>query len=256
LFRRAIVRPPGPSFPRGITAAGLGEPDLGLALEQHRRYCAALERCGLALTRLPPDHAHPDSTFVEDVAVLTPAGAVITRPGAESRRGEVAAVRTALEGLVSLLGEIQAPGTLEGGDVCEADDRFWIGVSQRTNPEGARQLTALLERAGIAAITIDIRATPGLLHLKSGLAALGDGRLLAIAALADAEAFRGYDVLQVAAAEGYAANAVRVNDNVLIASGFPTIESSLVRAGLATIALDVSEFRKMDGGLSCLSLRF
>jgi dimethylargininase len=256
MFRRAIVRPPGSSFAHGLTAAGLGPPDAALALEQHERYCAALEHYGLALTRLPPDDRYPDSTFVEDVAVITSAGAVITRPGAESRRGEVPAMRAALGGLVPTLGEIVAPGTVDGGDVCEAEGRFFIGVSERTNDEGARQLVDLLGRAGLDATTLDVPAMPGLLHLKAGLAALGDGLLVAVDAFADDAVFRGFEILRVAPTEAYAANCIRVNEHVLIAAGFPEFAATLARAGVSTITLDVSEFRKMDGGLSCLSLRF
>jgi dimethylargininase len=255
-FTRALVCPPGRSFAQGLTEAGLGAPDLDLALEQHRAYCDALERCGLALTRLPSDDRFPDSTFVEDVAVVTAAGAVITRPGAESRRGEVSATRAALQGLVPILGEIAAPGRLDGGDVCEADDGFWIGLSRRTNAEGARQFAEVVGRAGFQATTIELPARRDLLHLRSGLASLGDGRLAAVDAIAGAEALRGYQILRVIPSETYAANCIRVNDHVLIAAGFPEFADTLARAGVPTLTLDVSEFRKMDGGLSCLSLRF
>jgi dimethylargininase len=255
-FTRAIVCPPSRSFSQGLTAAGLGAPDLDLALEQHARYCEALELCGLELTRLPPDERFPDSTFVEDTAVVTPAGAIITRPGAESRRGEVPAVRDALERLVPLLGEIQAPGTLDGGDVCEVDGEYWIGLSGRTNREGARQLAELLARAGFATTMLDLSARPGMLHLKSGLAALGNRWLVAdYAALATVAPLQGHEMTFVTPKEAYAANCVRVNDHVLIASGYPRLAKALRNGRASIIALDVSEFRKMDGGLSCLSLR-
>jgi len=254
MFRRAIVRPPGRSFPRGLTAAGLGAPDVDLALEQHARYCEALERCGLDLTRLAPDERFPDSTFVEDTAVVTPAGAILTRPGAESRRGEVPAVRDALARLVPLFGAIQAPGTLDGGDVCEVDGEYWIGLSERTNREGARQLAELLANAGFAATLLDLSAT-GMLHLKSGLAAIGR-RLVMVYPLSTLVPLRGHEMTFVTPGEAYAANCVRVNDHVLIASGHPRFAKALARASVSVIPLDVSEFRKMDGGLSCLSLRF
>src|SRR6478752_2350201 len=138
---RAVVCPPAATFPDGITSSSLGPPDLALALAQHDAYCQALERFGVSLVRLPPDPRHPDSTFVEDTAVVTSRGAILTRPGAASRAGEVAAVRAVLGAWFPAPAEIAAPGTVDGGDVCEAGDHFFIGLSGRTNPEGAAQLT-------------------------------------------------------------------------------------------------------------------
>jgi dimethylargininase len=239
-----------------LTTAKLGAPDLGTALAQHERYCEALEASGLSLTRLPADPPYPDSTFVEDTAVLTPRTAIVTRPGAESRQGEVSSMRSVLSGFFAELRSIDPPGTLDGGDVCEAGNHFFIGVSHRTNEAGARQLAEILAGQGFTAGLVDVRDTPGILHLKSGIAWLGEGRLAAIEALADREEFRGCEVVRVSAGEEYAANCVRVNDTLLIAAGFPSIEGKLRGLGYAVHALEVSEFRKMDGGLSCLSLRF
>ncbi len=260
-FRHALVRPPGARFAAGLTTSGLGAPDLVQAREQHARYCEALERCGLALrrlalTRLSPGTAYPDSTFVEDCAVLVPGLAVLARPGAPSRRGEVAAIRKVLGEFFPESAEITPPGTLDGGDVCQAGSMFFVGVSERTNEKGARQLARVLTRRRYAATLVDIRGLPGMLHLKSGLAYLGDGRLVATEALAGRDVFAGYEVVGVEPGEGYAANCVRVNDHVLVAAGFPKLEAALLRLGYPVIALEVSEFRKMDGGLSCLSLRF
>ena len=239
-----------------MTTAGLGAPNLEKALEQHERYCEALERCGLLLTRLAPDPRYPDSTFVEDTAVLTARCAVITRPGAMSRRGETSTVRKALESFYGTFHEIHAPGTLDGGDVCEAGEHFFIGVSERTNAEGARQLAGFLSLEGYTSSTVDVRGIAGLLHLKSGLAYLGEGRLLADETFAGLKAISRYRLIYVEPAERYAANCVRINDRLLLASGYPKIEAKLRGLGMNVIALDMSEFRKMDGGLSCLSLRF
>jgi dimethylargininase len=256
LFRHAIVRPPSSSFARGITTAGLGAPVLELALEQHARYCEALERCGLSLTRLEADPRYPDGTFVEDDAVLTPRTAVLARPGAESRRGEIEEIREALARHYRAVSAVTAPGTLDGGDICEAGDRFFIGISRRTNEEGARQLARFLEPEGFGVTFVDIRGTPGILHLKSGIACLEGGRLVLIDALAGREEFRGREVIRVEERENYAANCVQANDAVLLAAGHPAMQASLSRLGYKVIPLDVSEYRKMDGGLSCLSLRF
>jgi dimethylargininase len=255
-FTRAIVRPPSSNFADGLTSASLGAPDFALALEQHEKYCDALASCGLELIRLPEDPAHPDATFVEDTAVLAPNCNVLTRPGAPSRSGEVDAIRASLSSRGVSLHEIEAPGTLDGGDICEADDHFFIGVSHRTNWDGAAQLAALLDKAKYTSSCIDIRAVADILHLKSGIAWLGDGRVMAIDSLRAAPALKNHEIVRVAPGEEYAANCVRVNDRVLVPAGFPGVQRALEDLGSKLIPLDMSEFRKMDGGLSCLSLRF
>ena len=255
-FRHAIVRPPGPNFADGLTTVDLGRPDYDRALSQHAAYCQALENCGLELERLPPDLRHPDSTFVEDTAILTSRGAILTRPGASSRSGEVEAIRAPLAEFYKDFVEIVAPGTLDGGDVCEACDHYFIGISERTNEEGARQLAILLAGAGYTSANVDIRGIPGILHLKSGIAHAGEGRIVAIDALAGHPALRSFQVVPVSPGEEYAANLVRVNDRVLFAAGHPRLEKTLGALGYELIPLEMSEFQKMDGGLSCLSLRF
>ena len=253
---RAIVKPPGPRFADGLTTSGLGPPDLPRALEQHGRYCAALEACGLRLVRLPDDPAHPDGTFVEDTAVVFGRDALLALPGAASRRGEVDAVRGALSDEAVRLEAIEAPGTLDGGDVCDAEQVVLIGVSARTNASGAAQLARWLEDRGRPSRVIDMRGIPGLLHLKSGLAWLGGRRLAAVSALAGHEALRDHEVVVVPAGEEYAGNCVRINGRVLTAAGYPAWEATLRELREDVIVLDVSEYRKMDGGLSCLSIRF
>ncbi|MBL8299292.1 MAG: dimethylargininase [Rhodanobacteraceae bacterium] len=256
MFRTAIVRAPSPNFADGVTRENLGPPDYATALSQHAQYCTALERCGLNLIRLAADPRHPDATFVEDTAVLLPRCRVITRPGAESRRGEVDAIRASLLQQEVSLDSITAPGTVDGGDICEAGDHVFIGLSARTNQEGAAQLAALLESSGYDTSFVDIRNVDGILHLKSGLSWLGDGRLLVIDALAHDPAFAHYERVCAESDEAYAANAVRVNDYVLLATGYRRTAARLRELGYALIELDMSEFRKMDGGLSCLSLRY
>ena len=205
-FTHGIVRPPAVTFADGITSSGLGPPDLGLALEQHNAYCGMLERLGLSLIRLPPDPAFPDSTFVEDAAIITGRGAILTRPGAPSRAGEVATLGAALDQCFPELDRITAPGTVDGGDVCEAGSHFFIGLSHRTNAAGAAQLAAWLEDRGFESCLMDIRQLPGMLHLKTGLSWLEGQRLLAAAEIADHEALRGWDVVEVPRGEESAAN--------------------------------------------------
>jgi dimethylargininase len=285
MFSKAIVRLPCARFAEGLTSVDMGAPNYRLALQQHEGYCAALERCGLTLTRLEADECYPDSTFVEDTAVMvrvrqkpareqglghfaaseikalshgraTAPCVVLARPGAASRAGEVESIAEVLSGFCQELHSVKAPGTLDGGDVCETAHRFFIGISQRTNEAGAQQLAKLLTSYGYASALVDIRGSRNILHLKSGLAYLGENRIAVINSLADHAAFRGYDRVRVDETEQYAANCVLVNDHVLVAAGFPVFERTLQDLGYNMLAIEMSEFQKMDGGLSCLSLRF
>lgn len=255
-FIRAIVKPPSRNFAKGLTQSDLGSPDYTLALEQHTAYVEALNACGLTLVKLPADEEFPDSTFVEDTAITTDRFALLTRPGAETRRGEVSAINSVLSEFYADIRFIAPPGTVDGGDVCEAGNHYFIGVSRRTNETGARQLSSVLGEFGYTASLIDIRKIDNILHLKSGLAYLGDNHLVAIDALSQEPEFRAFRILTPATEEDYAANCVLVNGNVLLAAGYSRFEEKVCRLGFKTIALEMSEFRKMDGGLSCLSIRF
>jgi dimethylargininase len=181
---------------------------------------------------------------------------MLARPGVPSRAGEVAALGAALGRWFPELDAITAPGTVDGGDVCEAGPHFFIGLSARTNGEGAAQLAAWLEKRGFGSSVIDIRRMPGLLHLKTGLSWLGGRRLLATDEVVGHEALGGWEVMRVPAGEEYAANCVRVNDALLIAQGWPATAAMLRGLGYELAALEMSEYRKMDGGLSCLSVRW
>ena len=201
---------------------------------------------------MEPDDAYPDSTFVEDTAIVTARGAIITRPGAPSRQGEVRSMEECLRRFYADLCVIAAPGTVDGGDICEADGHFLIGVSARTNEHGAHQVERHLGRWGYTSNIVDIRANPALLHLKSGVAYLGDGVWVTDGGIA----VEARDRILVPASEAYAANCVRVNDAILVAAGYPRMSAALGSRGRRVVHLEMSEFRKMDGGLSCLSLRF
>ncbi|MEP6832221.1 MAG: N(G),N(G)-dimethylarginine dimethylaminohydrolase [Gemmatimonas sp.] len=256
-FTKAIVRPPARNFADGLTTVDLGAPSVDLAIEQHAAYCRALERNGCTLTTLAADDRYPDSTFVEDAAIILPGqGAILTRPGAGSRAGEVEAIRPAIAQFFFNTPSIVSPGTLDAGDVCEAGSHVFIGISHRTNYEGARQLSEWLATYGLTSTTVDIRGMSEILHLKSGVVAVEARRLVAIGALSSHVAFDGYEVLRVDDDEAYAANCVRVNDVVFVAAGFPGTHELLRARGYTLEVLEMSEFAKMDGGLSCLSLRF
>ena len=254
-FTRAVLRAPGANFADGISTAAEGAPIVSKTLRQHARYEHALRDLGLALTILPPDERYPDGVFVEDTAIVTRSGAVIARPGATSRAGEVDAVERAL-GTMLPLAHIRTPGTVDGGDICETDDVVLIGLSERTNEAGAAQLARLLSDLGHRTEVVDIRGLPGLLHLKTGLSYLGDGRVAVAAEASDLEALRGFERVVLKPSESYAANCLRINDRVLVAAGYPRFAETLDQLGYTPLPLEMSEFRKMDGGLSCLSLRF
>jgi dimethylargininase len=256
LFKNAIVRLPASNFADGLTTVNLGVPSFDAAMQQYSQYCKALLECGLQLNTLAADPRHPDSAFVEDTAVLTPKAAIFTRPGATSRAGEVDAIREAVGGFFSNTLEIEAPGTLDGGDICEADGHFFIGLSHRTNEEGARQLAAHLEGLGYTSSSIDVRGVASILHLKSGISYIGNNTMVAIEEMAGNALFRGYELIQIPQAESYSANCVRVNERVLAAAGYPHLIRELEKRGFHPFVLEMSEFQKMDGGLSCLSLRF
>lgn len=256
MFSKAIVRAPSENFADGLTSVDLGVPDFKSALVQHRAYCEALVRCGLSLIELEPDARYPDSTFVEDTAILTAKCAVITRPGAASRGGEIVSMAGTLAQYYDKLDRVEGPGTIDGGDVCQIEDHFLIGISDRTNEEGARQLSKYLEATGFTSSHGDIRRIDGLLHLKSGVSYLGKNRVLITDSLAGEKEFEGFERVLVPEGEEYAANCIRVNDYVIFAAGFPKLREKLEALGYNIIELEMSEFQKMDGGLSCLSLRF
>jgi dimethylargininase len=168
----------------------------------------------------------------------------------------VAAIGEALCRWFPQLDRINPPGTLDGGDISEAGSHFFIGLSQRTNKDGAAQLSAWLGKRGFRSSIIDIRYIPGMLHLKTGLSWLGDRRLLAWTEIAGHEALRKWEVVEVPKGEEYAANCIGVNGTVLVAKGFSQVTALLQGMGCEVAALDMSEYRKMDGGLSCLSVRW
>jgi dimethylargininase len=251
-FRTAIIRTPGPDCGAGLTTAGLGAPDPELLLRQHEAYARALAAAGLMIVRLPSAPGFPDAYFVEDPAVVASGIAVIARPGAESRRGEEESLAPVLARFKPLA-RIEAPGTLEGGDILESGGRWFIGLSERTNEEGARQLGAILSACGEAWTLVPV---PAGLHLKSSVNDLGDGRLIMTPALESESAFRGLPRLVLEAGEEYAANVLRINGRIFVPAGFPSVRRKIAAGGLNVQELDVSEVRKMDGGLTCMSLRF
>jgi dimethylargininase len=253
MFTHAIVRQIGRNFVNGLSTANLGRPDYDITLVQHRAYVNALQKCGVEVTILEPDDDFPDSTFVEDTAVVTNKCAVITNPGAPSRKGEIVHMRAVLSKFFETLENIQAPGTLDGGDVLQVDNHFYIGLSTRTNLEGAKQLAEILRKYGYTSTIVPLKR---FLHLKTGVAYLGNGDLVVAGEFIDSELFRDFNRIIVDSDEEYAANCIRVNDFVIMPKGYEKTKYKIRNAGYSVIELEMSEFQKLDGGLSCLSLRF
>lgn len=260
-FTHAIVRRPAPSLVDGITSAPeLGKPDFRRALEQHEAYVAALEACGLQVQVLDALPEFPDACFVEDTAVVTRRGAVVDNPAAASRNGEAAAMEPVLRGYFApdRIARIEAPGTLEGGDVMMVGDCFYVGRSARTNAEGIRQFAAILDGWGLSCVEVPLKHV---LHLKTGVNYLGENPagervLLVSGEFAGNPLFDGFRTVEVPPEEAYAANSLWVNGTVLVPAGYPAVLARIREADYPTIEVDTSEYRKVDGGLSCLSLRF
>lgn len=251
-FSNAIVRKPGINFSKGITTSGPGKPYITLALKQHEAYCQTLEKCGLIVECLEAAPSFPDAVFVEDTAIITRKIAIIARPGDSRRRGEEKLIEESIRKYNSLA-YIKEPGTVDGGDICQAGDHFFIGISERTNHEGARQLESILSKYGYSSSFITVNHT---LHLKSGFNHIGDNYLLVHEQFQDNPAIKNFEKTIVPEKETYAANVVKINDYLLVPEGFPETLAKLKQFNIPLIVLDMSEFRKMDGGLSCLSLRF
>jgi dimethylargininase len=252
-FRNAIVRRPCRSIINGLTSVSLGKPDYKKALEQHALYVEALKNTGLNVLVLDQDDLHPDSTFIEDVALCTPVCAIITNPGAESRKNETRGIREVLQEYYEKIEEIVSPGTLEAGDVMMTGSHFFIGISARTNSEGANQLIRILENYSMTGSTISLEK---MLHLKSGASYLENNIMLVSGELTKCKDLERFNRIIVDPEESYSSNSLWINGTVLIPAGFPETRRKIENAGYRTIILDVSEFRKVDGGLSCLSLRF
>lgn len=256
MFKNVIVRRPGKSLIDGITSApDLGKPNYDLALKQHDDYIEALKQCGVEVHVLDANEAYPDSCFVEDVAVLTQKCAIITNPGAETRKGEIIGIDAVIEKFYGQdqIERITAPGTLEGGDIMMVGNHFYIGLSARTNEEGAKQFTQLLEKHGHTASVVTLEEV---LHLKTGLAYLENNVLLAAGEFVEKSDFAGMDKIVIAPEESYSANCIWVNGTVIVPAGYPKTQAAIEAKGYPVIVVDTSEYRKVDGGLSCLSLRF
>ena len=253
MFKNAIVRKPSQSMRDGLTEADLGLPDYDLACEQHADYVIALKECGLQVTELPALDAFPDSCFVEDVALLTKHCAILTHPGAVSRRGEVAHIKQAISAHYDSVLQITEPGLVEAGDIMMVGSHYYIGLSERTNLKGAQQVIALLEQNGMTGSVVEMTEV---LHLKSGLSYLENNKLLACGEFVSKAEFSKFEIIEIDRQDAYSANCIWVNDTVLVPQGYAATSEAIIAAGYQVREVAMSEFQKIDGGLSCLSLRF
>ncbi|MFT4732328.1 MAG: dimethylargininase [Gammaproteobacteria bacterium] len=253
MFTQAIVRKPCEAIVNGLTTANLGVPNYTLACEQHQDYVTALRECGLHVTELAPLEDFPDSCFVEDVALLTQHCAILTHPSALSRKGEVAYIAASLDPFYSSTQSISNKGNAEAGDIMMVGRHFYIGLSQRTNRIGANEIIRILNQHGLSGSTVKMKE---LLHLKTGVSYLENDNLLAYGEMMSHPDFAQYRRIEIDEDEQYAANSVWINGTVLIPTGFPKTLRAVQQLGYQTREIAMSEFQKIDGGLSCLSLRF
>jgi len=252
-FTKAIVRKPGSELIKGLSTVELGLPDHDKACIQHSVYVETFELLGVEVTVLEADPRYPDGCFVEDTAVLTERCAIIDNPGAPSRKGEVKTIEEALHRFYDSVEHIEEPGTLEGGDVMRVGDHFYVGLSSRTSSEGADQLIQILNKHDYTGSVVPMKE---MLHLKTGLAFLENNVLLVAGEFIHDPLFQSFEKIVIEEDEAYAANCIWINGSVLIPYGFPKTNEAIRKAGFPTIPLDMSEYQKLDGGLSCLSLRF
>ncbi|MHA1960574.1 MAG: dimethylarginine dimethylaminohydrolase family protein [Candidatus Thorarchaeota archaeon] len=248
MTKRAIVRPPGKSFPSCITShPERGSIDTKKARKQHAEYCKVLEELGFDLITLPEEDGYPDSCFVEDTAVVLSNKALITRMAMDSRRGEELAIKQVLESNFSIR-ETEPPAIIEGGDVVKTPDKLICGLTQRTNSHGVEQMESWLDTR------VDTILDSTIIHLKSYLTFLGEGYAICTEGLVDHESLDDFVLLVVPEDESYAANTLTLGDTVLMPKGFDNSAEIVNEAGFDVITLDISEFTKCEGALTCLSI--
>ena len=254
-FTHAICRRPGRSVTEGLRAVDTGAPDLTAMLTDHAAYVQALRSTGASVAVLDPLEEFPDALFVEDTALCLPEGAVIMRPGAPSRLGEAALMAPHLEALYGAVRRIAgAEAFIEGGDILTTEREILVGRSARTNAAGIAELAGIV--AGWGWSLREVETPPGVLHFKTDCALLDAETVLATRRLAASGCFEGYRVIEVAEGEEAAANCIRFNELVIVPAGFARTAEVLDRAGYAVHPVGNSECARLDGGMSCLSLRF
>ena len=254
-FTHAITRQPPASAIHGLRAVDTGAPDLARMRAHHADYIAALKSTGAKVVELPALEAFPDSLFVEDTALCLPEGAVVMRPGAPSRLGEAAEMAPHLRALYADVRAVTgAENFIEAGDILTTETEILVGRSARSNAGGIAELAGIVADWGYG--LREVHTPPGVLHFKTDCSLLDADTILATERLSASGCFKGYRVIHTAAGEEASANAIRFNDLVLFPAGFPRTRDALVAAGYRVQEIGNSECAKLDGGMSCLSLRF
>ncbi len=252
-FNNALARSPARSVVDGLRALDRGAPSFEGVMAEQAAYIAALEAAGVAVELLPALEDFPDSIFVEDTSLVFEDAAIVLRPGALSRRGEAAAIAPVLARRFERVLRLNE-GSVDGGDVLSATGKVFIGQSARTDADGARALCGLLAEIGLRG---QVAATPaGVLHFKSDCSLLNEETILATGRLACAGLFEGFRLVLTPEGEEGAANAVRVNDRVLMSDAFPRTAELIDALGFKVATLATREIAKIDAGLSCMSLRW
>lgn len=226
--------------------------DYARAVQQHTKYKQVLRSLGVTVIEIPADQECPDCCFIEDTALVLDEVAVATRPGSDARRREVDGVQTEIKAHRPVL-KIDAPGTLEGGDVLRIGNALFVGVTTRTNAKGIEMLRDHVERYGYGVVSVNV---PGALHLKSVCTAISDGAVLADPTRLDISAFSEYEIVAVPPQEWMAANVLRVNNTVCMHEGFHQTIDIVRHRGIEVRAVNISEFLKAEAGLTCMSLLF
>lgn len=253
-FTRAVVRRPCKNIVNGLCAVDNGAPDFDLFRAEHAAYVSIIESLGLEVTVLPALEVFPDSVFIEDTALCLPEGAIILRPGADSRLGEARESARALAGIGLDLVEISPGGTVDGGDILVTGTAVLVGLSARTNLAGFESLREILGSWGYDAMAV--RTPADVLHFKSDCNALDDDTLLCTARIAADPQLEKYRILTVPSGEEAAANSIRINEKVLVPAGFSGTAEMLASSGFDVEVLSVRQPALLNGGLSCMSLRF
>lgn len=252
-FTHAVVRSPGRSVVHGLRDGAGADPDFEALAGEHRAYVSVLQAAGIAVELLPAEEGFPDSIFVEDAALVFGEGAILLKPGAESRAGEAALIAPVLKRHFDTVLALEE-GHVDGGDVLVTPDGVVIGLSHRTDGAGAEALGKLLVRLGQKPLIAN--TPPDILHFKTGCGMLDEETMLVAPAMADCPAFAGLRVLVTPAGEEGAANVLRIRDRLFIGEQWPRSREIIERLGIETVPLAVSEIAKVDAGLSCMSLRW
>ena len=245
---RVLVRLPSPNFVNALSGHPLASQiNFQLTLKQHAAYCEALETAGLAVGILEPLDAFPDSVFIEDNAVILEGRAILCSMKATSRQGEVSFIADALQSRLPAL-QLQSPVFIDGGDILQTEDIVFVGQSQRTNKEAVTALQSLTSKQ-----VVPVQVKKGL-HLKTSVSALGKNLLVINPSHVETEPFREFEWIEVEEEEAYAANCLAVGNNVILPAGFSKLEQRIQAHGFSTLPVEMSEFQKADGGVTCLSL--